>query len=219
MGKITTVLFDFDGTIMNTNDVIIKSWQHTFRALTGKEQEESAIVKTFGEPLELTMGRFFGGEQEEVNKNIEIYRSFHRDNFGKLITVFPGIHDLLAELKDRENKLGLVTSRLKRTTMEGLEKYKLDRYFDYVVTADDTTVHKPDPAPILIALNNLGSTHDEAIMVGDTWMDMKCAANANVPAVLVDWSIAFTGAEREGEHKPDYIIKEAMDLVALLDRI
>ncbi len=68
MKKIDTVLLDFDGTIMDTNEMIIKSWQHTFQQLRGETVEESVLLATFGEPLKMTMHNFFGGDQEEVEK-------------------------------------------------------------------------------------------------------------------------------------------------------
>ena len=96
MNKIDTVLFGFDGTGMDTNNVIRMSWQHTFRTLRGREEDREVIVKTFGEPLELTMKKFF--PEVPAEEALEVYRSFHRDNFGELINLFPGMRELLAEL-------------------------------------------------------------------------------------------------------------------------
>ena len=70
MKKIDTVLLDFDGTIMDTNEMIIKSWQHTFQQLRGETVEESVLLATFGEPLKMTMHNFFGGDQEEVERSV-----------------------------------------------------------------------------------------------------------------------------------------------------
>ena len=155
MNKIDTVLFDFDGTVMDTNNVILMSWQHTFRTLRGREADQKTIVKTFGEPLELTMKKFF--PEVPAEKALEVYRSFHRDNFGELIDLFPGMRELLTEVKRRGYKTGLVTSRLYNTTMQGLEKYEIKDLFDAVLTADDTDKHKPDPAPIFAGnIDNAG---------------------------------------------------------------
>lgn len=136
MKKFDTVLFDFDGTVMNTNEVILRSWQHTFQTIENREEDEAKIIATFGEPLDVTMGKFFPDMPRD--EAVEIYRSYHRDNFGDLITVFPGMKELLAEVKIRGYKTGLVTSRLLHTTQQGLEKYELKDYFDVVVTAEDT---------------------------------------------------------------------------------
>lgn len=211
---IDTILFDFDGTIMDTNDVILQSWQHTFRTLTGRDGDVATIIATFGEPLEKTMEKFF--PNEPLQNCLNIYRSWHYDNFTKLIKLFPGILELLEELKARGYKMGLVTSRLKHTTMLGVDKFELDRYFGYILTADDTDRHKPDPAPINITLEKLGSKPEQAIMVGDTMFDILCARNAGVPSVLVDWSIAVTQQQKTGPDAPDFIIKNADELLEIV---
>lgn len=214
MGKINTVLFDFDGTIMNTNDIIIQSWQHTFRTITGHEAPLEKILATMGEPLELTMSNFF--PDVPVHESVEIYRSWHHKKFVDLIQLFPGVHDLLENLKECGYKMGLVTSRLKYTTMQGVNKFGLDKYFDYILTANDTDKHKPDPAPVLITLDKIGSVPEESIMVGDTMFDILCARNAGVLSVLVDWSIAVTDSQKTGPDAPDYVIKNAADLLDIL---
>jgi pyrophosphatase PpaX len=212
--SVNTVLFDFDGTVMDTNSVIINSWQHTFRALTGAERPVSDIVATFGEILHDTVARFFPDVPAE--KCVEIYRSYHRDNFGPMISVFPGVRELLAELKERGFTLAIVTSRLPATTAEGLEKYELTGYFDLIVTCEDCKKFKPDPEPALIALARLGKRPEEALMVGDTRNDILCARRAGVKSVLVGWSAALTGDERAGEDAPDYRIERAEDLLDIL---
>lgn len=212
MSKINTVLFDFDGTIMDTNDLILQSWQNTFRVLAGEEVSEDVILPTLGEPLELTLARFF--PEVPLQKCLDTYRSWHHDNFVQLIKMFPGMMELLEELKSCGYKLGLVTSRLKYTTMLGIKKYNLGRFFDYILTADDTDKHKPDPAPILITLEKLGSLPEESIMIGDTLMDMGCARSAGVKSVLVDWTIAVP---EEKKKKADHIIKTAEELLEILE--
>lgn len=211
---IDTILFDFDGTVMNTNEVIINSWQHTFRTLESREEDVEKIIRTFGEPLAVTMKKTF--PQVPVEESIEIYRSYHYDNFGELISLFPGMKELLQHLQDEGFKMALVTSRLKATTMEGLEKYGIKDYFDAVITAEDTDKHKPDPAPIEIALEKLKSAPENSVMVGDSMFDILCARNAGVKSVLVSWAMAVTEEERKGPDAPDFEIDEAMDLVQVI---
>jgi pyrophosphatase PpaX len=211
---VNTILFDFDGTVMNTNSVIINSWQHTFRTLTGAERPVEDIVAAFGETLFRSVAKFFPDVPED--EAVEIYRSYHRDNFGPMISVFPGVRELLGDLKARGYTLAVVTSRLPATTMEGLEKYDLAGYFDLVVTVEDCTKFKPDPEPALIALEKLGKKPEEALMVGDTVYDIRCARAAGVKSVLVGWAIAVSEEERAGADGPDYFIEEAGDLLDVL---
>jgi pyrophosphatase PpaX len=212
---INTILFDFDGTVMDTNRVIINSWQHTFRTLTGAERPEADIVASFGEILHDTAARFF--PDVPVEETVEVYRSYHRANFGPMISVFPGVRELLDALKARGCTLAIVTSRLPATTAEGLEKYGLTDYFDLIVTCEDCTKFKPDPEPVRIALEKLGKKPEEALMVGDTRNDILCARGAGVRSVLVGWAVAVPEEERVGPDAPDYCIEEAGDLLAILE--
>ena len=213
---IDTVLFDFDGTVMDTNEVILKSWQHTFRTLENREEKQEILVSTFGEPLETTMKKFF--PDVPVDEAVEIYRSYHYDNFGELIRLFPGMKELLAKVKAGGYETGLVTSRLFKTTMQGLEHYEIKDYFDAIVTAEDTDRHKPDPQPINVALQKLGSAPETSIMLGDTAFDLMCAKNAGVRSVLVAWSLALdhSAAEDMGDAAPDYVITEPEELLEII---
>lgn len=213
-GKIDTVLFDFDGTVMDTTDVIIGSWQHTFMTFEGKERPVEEIIKTFGEILAHTMKNVL--PDVDTEEAIDTYRSYHRDNFGDRISVFEGMTELLAELKRQNYKTGLVTSRLSGTTWEGLHKYNLADFFDVVVSCDDTDKHKPDPTPVYIALERLVSKPENAIMLGDTKFDILCARNAGVRSVLVGWHVAMSPEDLNGENAPDHIIDQAEDLLAII---
>lgn len=214
MTTINTVLFDFDGTIMDTNDLILQSWQHTFRTVEGRERPKEDIIGTFGEPLYVTMEKVL--PQLTVEEGAKIYRSYHHDNFTELIEIFPGILELLKELKTRGYKTGIVTSRLRHTTELGLGKYDMEQYFDTVVTCDDTDKHKPDPEPVLIALERLGSKPEEAVMIGDSIFDILCAKGAGVKSVLVSWALAVSDEDKGGENAPDHIIDKAEDLFKIL---
>lgn len=214
MKKITTVLFDFDGTIVDTNGLIINSWQHTFRTLEGKERSEAEIVATLGEPLLLSMKNLL--PQFPPEEAIEVYRRYQHGNFSDEISMFPGMGELIRELKHRGYKMGIVTSRMTNTTMQGLDKFGLRDCFESVVTCDHTEKHKPDPEPVYIALDQLGSKPHESIMVGDSKFDVLCAKNAGVISVLVGWALALSEADRTGEHEPEHIIHRAEDLFNLL---
>ena len=208
---INTILFDYDGTLMDTNEVVLQSWQHTFRTIRGYEEDPEVIRQTFGEPLVMTLAKLF--PETPVEKSLDIYRTFQREVFTDFVEVFSGMFELLEELKHQGYKLGLVTSRTKDTTWAGLEHYGMDKYFDAVITAGDTAKHKPDPAPILITLDRMGSLPEEAIMVGDTMFDLLCAQNAGVKSVIVDWSVTMTTDEKK---QADYVIKSAEDLLNIL---
>ena len=219
MRKIGTVLFDFDGTVMDTNDVILKSWQHAFRQILGKTADEGRLLKTFGEPLKMTMKNFFGGDEEQVERNVEIYRSYQRDHYLDLISLFPGVREMLEEVKSAGFKTALVTSRLKPTTYDGLRKFGIEAFFDCIITADDVTKHKPDPQPVFRALEALGSAAGSALMLGDTRQDILAAKNAGVASVLVEWSMALPKETAVGELEPSYFLGSPRELINLISTI
>ncbi len=219
MKKKKAVLFDFDGTLMDTNQVIINSWQYAFNKLTGKDGDINEIIKSFGEPIKITLERFFGGTEEDIEGFVKIYREYQANCFEDEIVLFPGIYDMLFKVKEQGYKMAVVTSRLSNSTYEGLRKFGILDLFDVVITADDTTAHKPDPEPLNIALAKLGVKAEEAVMVGDTRMDMGCAKNAGVTSVLVGWSLSIADEGAIEEHSPDYIIKEAQDMLKVLEEL
>ena len=216
--RIDTVVFDFDGTVMDTNKVIFKSWQHTFNTLTGHDGDIEMIKASLGEPLEYTMKKFF--PELPVEESIQVYRNYHRDRFEDMIELFPGIDELLAELKRRGYKTGLATSRLKVTTYQGLEKYDLFKYFDEIITVEDVTKAKPVPEMLLTMLERLGSSPETSVMTGDTRWDIACANNAGATSILVGWSQALAGKTKEdfdGNEVPDFIIDTPEELLTIIE--
>lgn len=207
--KIKAVMIDFDGTLANTNGLIIKSHQHTFRTFTGHEGDEKLIKSTFGEPLWLTMEKLFGKEFEE--EAVNVYRAFQKDRFASLIEVFPGMDKAVKTLKAQGYKVALVTSRLKNTTYAGLESFGILESFDVITTLDDITKHKPDPESINVTLEKLGMAPEEAVMIGDSKFDILCAENAGCRSILVDWSVAEE--EERIRLNADYIAKNAEDMI------
>ena len=208
------ILFDFDGTLVNTNDVILASWQHTYRHYLGHEMPVDHITSCFGEPLLLTMEREFPGVDPQ--ESADVYRQFPLENADKLVTIFPGIKELLADLKAAGYVLGIVTSRTRESALRYMDMFGITSYFSDLVTCDDTTVHKPNPEPILLAMSKLGASAEESIMIGDSPFDIKCANNAGVDSVMVNWRITCDETSVIDDAKVDYWIHQPSDLVELL---
>ncbi len=214
---IDTVIFDFDGTLMDTNKIILESWQHTYRTLTGHEGNEDEILKTYGEPLELSLRNAFPDVPSE--KSVDIYRKWHRERFMDMIELFPGVIELLEELKARGYKLAIATSRVRETLMQGMNKYQLTDYFDTIVSVEEVSAHKPAPDCVNRVLEKLNSKAENSIMIGDSRLDILCAHNGGVKAVLVGWSATLAGKAIEdfapGE-APDYIINDTKELLDII---
>lgn len=213
MSKLKAVLFDFDGTLMNTNELIIQSWQHVFKKIRGHEADRAVIKSTFGEILWDTMRKFF--PEEDPDEMVAIYREYQRNINEEPILMFDGMEELVAELRSRGVLMGIVTSRLWSSSLQGKYKFDVAHLFDALVSAADTNIHKPNPEPCLICLDKLGVSPEEAILIGDTKFDIECARNAGVRSVLVGWSLQ-DGEKLREEYAPDYYVEDVAELRELL---
>lgn len=214
---INTVLFDFDGTLVNTNDVIIASWQHTYMYYLGREESLEKITACFGEPLLLTMEREF--PEVDPRESAEVYRNFQKENADELVKIFPGIKELLESLKTDGFRMGVVTSRTRESAQRYMNMFGIGDYFEEMVSCDDTEIHKPNPEPILLCLKKMGITAEEALMMGDSPFDIKCANNAGVKSVLVGWRITGDGQTLIDDAREDFTISEPSELVGVLKRL
>ncbi len=181
---ITTVLFDFDGTLANTNNLIINSFKHIYEKF-GKEHDEDYIMGTFGEPLLLTLNRDFG--MHNIEDVIASYREYQFERFYDEVFLYPNVIETLEYLKSKGIVMGVVTSRLRNSTEEALKNFNIIKYFDVIITADDTKNHKPHKEPLMMALKVLNKNVKETLFVGDSKFDMECAINAEATPVLVGW--------------------------------
>jgi len=214
---IDTVLYDFDGTIMDTNDVIIGSWQHVYKTLRGEEGDLTYILSTFGEPLEYSMETSFPEVSKE--ESVKIYRDWQKEHFLDMIHLFPGVEEMLAEVKARGYRTGIATSRLSESLHRALSHFDLYKYFDAIVAVEDIEEAKPAPDTIYKVLDKLNARSENAIMMGDSRLDILCARNAGVPSVLVGWSATLAGKTKEdfapGE-APDFIIQKPEELLEII---
>ncbi len=211
---IKAVLFDFDGTIVDTNELILNSWRHLYKTVLGRECRDEEVTVSFGEALwDSVRDRFPGYNTDEL---VDIYRKYNRQIFLEQVKIYPGMKELLVELKRRGIKTAVVTSRGITTSTMGIEKYGLADYLDVIITCEDTDAHKPDPLPCQIAMDRLSVKPDECIMIGDSRLDIQCAHNAGVKGVLVNWTICCPEKMRVENSKPDYIIDKAEEILDLL---
>lgn len=211
---IRNILFDLDGTLIDTNELIIQSFQHTYKTHLNKQVVKDEIIKSFGEILKITMDREFGEYSAEA---IVTYRNFQIGNFDKLITIKEGVKEGIIELHKQGYKLGVVTSRLNDSAIKGLQHFELMDYFESIIGADDTDKHKPDPTPAFMALKELEGKPEETIIVGDTPYDVLCGKNAGMTSVVVGWSAL--PMEMILKHEPDYVVESMEELVTLVNRL
>ena len=180
------IIWDFDGTIACTNDIIIESWQATFSHYLGHELPVREIEATFGETLMHTIGeKIPGADPPEV---MEYYRAYQYEHCEGRVYVFNGMKEVLEDLKRRGCKQGVATSRTASSFHNYMKELGLEGIMDVVVSMEDVTRHKPDPESVEKVLEKFGADPADAIMIGETKYDIGCANNAGVDSLLVGWS-------------------------------
>jgi len=209
---IKAVLFDLDGTIINTNNLIIQSFKYTFKKHLNLDVETNTIVSFFGEPLGKSMEKY---DKENADKMVSIYREYNLKVHDDLIESFEGIEETLIELKKSGLKLAIVTSKRRVSAERGLNVFNLKDYFDLIITPEDTEIHKPNGEPALKACELLDISPDNALMVGDSHNDILCGKNAGTKTCLVKYSIL--PLEELIAYNPDYAVENLYDIIEIID--
>jgi pyrophosphatase PpaX len=210
--KINTVLFDLDGTLIDTNELIISSFLHTLEHYYPNQYKREDVLPFLGPTLKET---FESMENANVDEMIKTYRKYNITHHDSFVTEFPTVIETVKTLKEKGYKVGIVTTKISDVVMKGLKLTKLDSYFDVIVTLDHVEKPKPDPEPIFKALEQLHSKPEETIMVGDNHHDILAGKNAGTTTAGVAWSIK--GREHLEQYKPDYILEEMADLLKILE--
>jgi pyrophosphatase PpaX len=212
MQMIKAILFDLDGTLINTNHLIMESFKHAFKTYLNIEVAESEIVKFFGEPLERSMGKF--GEENKPGL-LTTFKEFNEKMHDVLAKEYEGVEEALHELKSNEIKLGVVTSKRRIMAYRSLKLIRAFDYMDVIITPEDTGNHKPHPEPILKACEALGVEPEESLMVGDSIYDIQCGVNAGSATCAVTYT-EFS-MEEINKLEPDYFVDNLSELLEILN--
>lgn len=209
--NITTVLFDLDGTLINTNDLIIASFTETLNHYYPERYKREDILQFIGPPL---YDSFYSIDKERVDEMIVRYREHNLKHHDLLVKEYEGVYETVEALHKAGYKLGIVTTKIRDVVLRGLKVGRLDRFFDVIVALDDVKKAKPDPEPIVKALEKLDSSPEETIMVGDNHHDVLAGKNAGTKTAGVAWTIK--GRKHLEEYKPDYMLENMKDLLKIL---
>ncbi|TCP24885.1 pyrophosphatase PpaX [Scopulibacillus darangshiensis] len=205
---IKTLLFDLDGTLINTNELIIASFTHTLEHYYPGRFTRQDIIAFIGEPLEESFSRI---DEERTDDMVAMYREHNHRMHDSLVTEFPHVYETLGILAEQGFKLGIVTTKRRKTVLMGLKLAKLEEFFDVVVTIDDVDNAKPHPEPVLRAMKALNADVTSTVMIGDSPYDIQSGKNANVLTVGVAWSIK--GRAVIESEKPDFVIDDMAELL------
>ncbi|TCI39317.1 MULTISPECIES: pyrophosphatase PpaX [unclassified Exiguobacterium] len=210
-----TILFDLDGTLLDTNPLILASFRHTLGYYFPNETYQDEDIFPFIGP---TLEKSFKALNEPEWKEMQaFYRSFNIAMHDALVAEYPGVIEGLHRLHTKGYKMGIVTSKGRPVVEHGLRLFNIDHLFGVVVTADDVENEKPHAEPVEQALRALGSTPERAVMVGDNDTDIFSGKNAGTKTVAVGW--ALKGRAFLETLEPDVIIESMEHFETWLDEV
>lgn len=211
---IKAILFDLDGTLIDTNELIVECFQHALKKHMGRSVPREDIVRTFGEPLAFAMKKY---DEDNVDELLGHFRKHQETRHDILAKECEGATAGIEALREAGMKVALVTSKRRPMTERGLNLIDLYRYMDAVVAFEDTESHKPKGGPALKACELLGVSPGETIMVGDSHNDILCGKDAGCYTCLVSYTAL--PLEELMSYEPDFIIDSLSELVEICENI
>ena len=209
---LSTFLFDLDGTLIDSVDLILRSYRHTMRRHRGHEPSDDVWMRGLGTPLWVQF-RQFSDDPAEIEAMVATYREYNLAHHDEMVRPYHGVVEAVRALHRGTNVLGLVTSKMRSGAVRGLRIAGLEDAFDVIVGSDEVTHPKPHPEPVLLALERLGATPESAVFIGDSRHDLECGRAAGVKTAAVLWG-PFDRSHL-ADLEPDYWLERPVDLTLL----
>lgn len=209
---IKAVLFDLDGTLLDTNELIYTSFVKTFKDKLNIELKKEEVTQFFGIPLGDPFKKYTNSEN--VDELVAYYREYNEAIHDTMCFAFDGVKELLTSLRDKGIKIAIVTSKRRELAERGMKIAGIYDFMDVIITPESTTKHKPNGDPAIKACNDLGIDPSEAIMVGDSPFDIHCGKNAGCKTCGVNYTFIDLNVLKESE--PDYFIDKPLDILNLI---
>ena len=209
LARVQAVLFDLDGTLVDTIEMIMASHRHATAVVLGEALPDDVLRRNIGIPLKDQMEEYAPGRVPEL---LDEYRRHNALVHDEMIREYPGTEAALAALAALGLRLGIVTSKSGPVAQRGLDRFGLGRFFEVVVAFEDTEIHKPEPEPVLEASRRLGLSPDRCAYVGDSPHDMAAGAAAGAVTIGALWG-PFPGPVLA--EKPDFTAASIADVVSL----
>jgi len=210
--RFPVVLFDLDGTVIDSGAIILASMRHAAKEALGAEPPDELLMAAVGGPgLEAQMQAL---APDRVDELVTVYRA-HNEPLHDELACCAGIEDVLVRLKDEGRRLGIVTAKRRATVELAFNVLPIEHLFETVVGGDETKNHKPDPEPLLLAARRLNVEAEDCAYVGDSPFDIRAAKAAEMFAVAVTWGGIHDRAKLEAE-QPDAIVDSAEELYGVL---
>ena len=208
--RFPTVLFDLDGTVVDSGAIILASMRHATREVLGRDYSDEELMRAVGGPgLEAQMHAL---APDHVERLVDVYRA-HNIPLHDELEACLGMEDVLVRLREEGCRLGVVTAKRRDTAQLAFDRVGLGHFFEAIVGGDETERHKPEPDPLLLGAERLGANPATTAYVGDSPFDIRAAKAAGMFAVAVTWGRIHDRSRLEAE-EPDAIVDTAEDLLA-----
>lgn len=213
-GAWAAVLFDLDGTLADTVELILRCYRHTMRTHLGGELPDERWLATIGTPLKDQL-RAFARDSDEAALMLETYVTYQRGIHDQLVRPFPDAVAVVRGLKARGTPVAVVTSKRREVALRTLGRCGLEDEYDLLVTADDVTHGKPDPEPVRLALASLDVDGDapRTLMVGDSPWDLRAGRGAGTRTAAALWG-PYDRSVLEAE-APDFWLEGLAEVMGL----
>lgn len=209
--RFATFLFDLDGTLIDSIELILSSYRHTLTVHRGSVPPDDVWLAGLGTPLWVQF-REFTDDPAEIDAMIATYREHNLAHHDRLVRRYPGVNGAVAEVA-RRARLGIVTSKMRRGAQRGLSHCGFDGLFEVIVGADDVERPKPDPQPVERALSQLDADPAATVFVGDSPHDLQAGRAAGVRTAAALWG-PFPRDLLE-PHAPDFWLRDPSELARL----
>lgn len=207
------ILFDLDGTLVDSLDLILSSYRHTMSQHLGHAPPDNAWLSTLGQPLRVQL-RYFARSDEEREAMFRTYTVHNQANHERLVRPFPGMREAIVALRAHGYRLGVVTSKLRAGTLRELDTCDLADLFEVLVAADDVERPKPDPQPVQLGAQGLGLEPSAILMVGDSVFDLQAGRAAGARTAAALWG-PFD-RNHLSQARPDHWLENVQALLTLL---
>jgi len=211
VASIECVLFDLDGTLIDTIELILESMRYATDVVLGAPLPDEVLMHNVGVPLIVQMREFSAPHADEL---LTTYREHNHRVHDSMVREYPGVEAALEHFSAAGFKMGIVTSKSRAVAFRGIDRFSLGRFFEVVVACDDVETHKPEPHPLLFAAEALGVDISKCAYVGDSPHDMAASVAAGSVSIAALWG-GFT-RERVLEPGPEYAAESINDVAAIL---
>lgn len=211
--RLSTFLFDLDGTLIDSIELILRSYRHTIKTHRGYEPPDDVWMKGLGTPLWVQFQEW-SEDPAEIQTMVATYREYNLAHHDELVRPYDGVVDAVRRIAAAGGTLGLVTSKMRGGALRGLKLAGIEDAFTVIVGSDEVTHPKPHPEPVLKALGLLNAPAAGAVFIGDSRHDLECGRAAGVETAAVLWG-PFARVELE-DLAPDHWLARPADLDRLL---